>query len=69
MRCVEKDRLLTMYRVAVEHYFASVESLNRVRGTTLEEEFEHLASVSQHAWVLAEAARLALEGHTETHEC
>jgi hypothetical protein len=69
MPCDEKDLLLSLYSVGVARYSTTVNDLNLTRGKTSKWEYNRLKSLSEDAWGSAEAARLALEWHTQEHGC
>jgi hypothetical protein len=67
--CEEQDRLLTLYRAKVSAYSAVVNDLTLTRGKVILQEYIRLAAVTEKARAASEAARRALDQHTQEHGC
>jgi hypothetical protein len=69
MACEEQHRLLALYKARVSAYSDAVNDLTLTRGKIMLQEYNRLAAVTEKARTASEAARRALDQHTEEHGC
>jgi hypothetical protein len=67
--CEEKSRLLRVYSFATSDYNRAVQVLQRRLGTISKEEYQKLRAFTERSRELAEQTRLALERHSDEHDC
>ena len=67
--CAEKQRLVAAYDAATNAFAAAVTSLHERMGTSSKSDYTRLRQTVDEARLKSEQARLALEGHIETHQC
>jgi len=67
--CEERHRLLNLYGAKLSAYSTAVNDLTLTRGKIMLQEYNRLAAVTEKARAALEAARQALDRHTEEHGC
>jgi hypothetical protein len=67
--CAEKQPLVAAHDVATNAFAAAVTNLHELIGTSAKSEYSRLRQTVDEARLGSEQARLALEGHIETHQC
>jgi hypothetical protein len=69
MPCNEQTLLFNVYRAKVEAYSASVNDLTLMRDKIPKEDYDRLAAITEQTRTASEVARLALDRHTQEHDC
>jgi hypothetical protein len=67
--CEEKGRLVKKFAAAADHYSAAIAKLQARMAISPREEYERLRMAVEVTRLASEAARLALEQHTASHNC
>jgi hypothetical protein len=69
MACEAQHRLLDLYTAKVSAYSAAVNDLTLTRSKIMLQEYNRLVAVTEKARTASQAARRALDQHTEEHGC
>jgi hypothetical protein len=67
--CPEKQHFVAAYKAATNAFAAAVTNLHERMGTSSKSDYSRLRQTVDEARLKSEQARLALEGHIETHRC